>query len=331
MNADGESPAQDGPLVSIVIPTYNRMATLPATIESVRAQTYANIELVIVDDRSSDGTREFLNGLDLPFPVVVLFHEARQGGAVARNTGIAAASGEYVAFLDSDDVWHGEKLARQMRRLKALGPGYEACFCGWASVNSSGQPFYVRSSSLEGDVHAALVRENFIGTTSAFLASRARILEVGGFDPALKACQDWDLYLKLAKVTRFANVRDCLLDYLDDRSERISTNPRSRMRGHLRVYAKHRRAFLRGDRREAAAFRLYIADCLMHLGRTKLARNLMLGAFRRDPLSPTVLLRMGVVWTRRAPSDYANALKTLQAYRRRTERVTRRLPAFGGR
>ena len=103
------------PKVSVIIPTYNAMTYLPETVESVLRQTYSNFELLIIDDGSSDQTVQWVS--QLVDSRVRLISQENQGASVARNTGIAHAQGEYVAFLDADDLWEPTKLEQQVRCL----------------------------------------------------------------------------------------------------------------------------------------------------------------------------------------------------------------------
>jgi glycosyltransferase involved in cell wall biosynthesis len=114
--------------VGIVIATYNRAHVVMRAIDSVLGQTYPNVRAIVVDDGSTDGTIEALNACDCNRPLKVIRLGTNRGAPVARNDGIAAASGEYVAFLDSDDVWHPQKLRRQIERLRQLGPDFGACY-----------------------------------------------------------------------------------------------------------------------------------------------------------------------------------------------------------
>jgi glycosyltransferase involved in cell wall biosynthesis len=113
----------------VVLPTFNRLYCLPRAVESVLRQTFTDIELIVVDDGSSDGTMDYLRTVSDP-RLRVLRHEVNKHGAAARNTGIAAARAPWIAFQDSDDEWLVTMLERQVARVAEAGPEYGASYCG---------------------------------------------------------------------------------------------------------------------------------------------------------------------------------------------------------
>ncbi len=121
------------PRISIIIPAYNRADVLPRAINSVLSQTFTDYEIIVVDDASTDETSAVARNFN--GPVHVIRHEVNRGPAAARNTGIEATSGAYVAFLDSDDEWMPEKLGRQIGLLEGLGTSYNACCSGRTLVH----------------------------------------------------------------------------------------------------------------------------------------------------------------------------------------------------
>ena len=126
-------------LISVVIPTYNRKDKLPACIESVLAQTYANLEVIVVDDASTDGTQHLFDAPGDP-RVRYVRYEQNRGACYARNLGAQHARGSILAFQDSDDHWHADKLQKQYDLLMATGA--DLCYCGMNRVAASGSSFY---------------------------------------------------------------------------------------------------------------------------------------------------------------------------------------------
>jgi glycosyltransferase involved in cell wall biosynthesis len=179
------------PLVSVVIPSYNRLHCLPRAIASVLAQSHPVQEIIVVDDGSSDGTAQWAAGFASPVPF--RFHplERNMGAAAARNRGIELATGTHVAFLDSDDVWHPEKIARQLAAIEEGGPLYGAAYTGIASLTEAGQPCGVSRATEAGDIRLALMNHNVVGSTSCALVRRDLLRAVGSFEPTLRSCQDW--------------------------------------------------------------------------------------------------------------------------------------------
>lgn len=208
------------PDVAVVIPTYNRARYLRAAVESVLAQTYADLELIVVDDGSTDETRDYLSSVqDRRLRVVRLPHGGKP--ARARNAGITLASGRYVAFLDSDDLWVPEKLAAQIRALRAHG-------CRWtytrfAMVDDAGRPVPFRSgesAALSGHILPELISTVAAVAISSLVVDRDLIGEVGGFDEseAVAFREDYEFCLRLAlraPVTAVPEVLCYVRDHLD--------------------------------------------------------------------------------------------------------------------
>ena len=181
------------PRVSVIIPTYNRAGLVREAVASVLAQTYRDFEIVVVDDASSDGTGAALAEWR---EVQVIRHPHRRGVSAARNTGIRAARGEWLALLDSDDLWLPEKLARQMAYLLAR-PGLWLCQTDetWvrrgARVNKP-----VSHRKVEGRIFLPSLARCVV-SPSAVILHRKLIEAHGGFDETLPAAEDYDLWLRL--------------------------------------------------------------------------------------------------------------------------------------
>lgn len=195
-------------LVSVIMPAYNVAEYIVESIESVLAQTYTNVELLIIDDGSTDETLDLVQRYG---DQVRLISQANAGAAAARNNGAENAKGEWLAFLDSDDIWEADKLERQM----GLVDRFE-----WSCTDSyffgHNHDGSVRSSDVSphtsGEVLPTLVINNFIGT-STVLIRRAVFLEFGGFDRSLKALEDWDLWVKVAAKYPLGYIADPVVRY----------------------------------------------------------------------------------------------------------------------
>ena len=211
-------------LVSVVIPTYNRAQQTITAIESVLAQTYTNLEIIVVDDGSSDNSVEIIQRFirqkaNKPHPLFFL-SQTNQGASVARNTGIEKARGEYIAFLDSDDVWLPEKLEWQLQALRQLKDESGVCFTDAQLVNNSGMD--VSSFQAHGrhyeqtigiDRNAAhLLAESFSGFWVSSLLVRADLIrKIGGFSPDILFVEDRDLHFRLSLVSSIAYVNKQLI------------------------------------------------------------------------------------------------------------------------
>jgi len=191
--------------VSIVVPVYNAIRTLEATVLSALAQTYRNIEVIVVDDGSGDDSARCADALAARDPRVTVIRCQNSGVATARNVGIAAAKGEWIAPLDADDLWHPEKIERQLRIATSsrVRPSFVYAWSRRIDINGFavmdlGQPRF------RGDVLAPLIASNFMRNSSVPLISRDALDAVGGYDASLQAAgsqgaEDLSIYLKLAE------------------------------------------------------------------------------------------------------------------------------------
>lgn len=181
------------PAVSVIIPTYNRASLVCEAVASVARQTFRDYEVIVVDDGSTDETAERVGGL----PVAVrYFRQANAGAARARNAGIEAARGEWVAFLDSDDLWREDKLAICLDAVRASGS--PVLFHATAEIDERGQPVPGRSRrAMGGWILEPLFRHCFVHTPTV-VVRRSVLTEVGGFDERLPVCEDYHLWLRLA-------------------------------------------------------------------------------------------------------------------------------------
>jgi glycosyltransferase involved in cell wall biosynthesis len=232
-------PEAGTPLVSVVIPSYNRGYCVEACIDSVLAQTLGDFEIIVVDDASGDDTRERVAAIGDPRIAYVAL-ASNQGGAVARNTGIRRARGEFVAFLDSDDLWLPDKLARQVEGLRRLGPRCGLSYTWLCCVDDDGAETLRIHPDIDGDCFQQMLVSNFIGSFSNLMVRRDLLVEAGGLDEAFRSCQDWDLFIRLCRHSSVHCQREYLVRYLQSVTDtvRISTNPRSVIQGHRRILAK---------------------------------------------------------------------------------------------
>lgn len=192
------------PVVSIVVPAYNAEKTILETIQSIQAQTFADFELIVINDGSTDRTLEILSTVE--DPRLKVFSYENGGLPVARNRGIQQSTGQFISFIDADDLWTADKLEAQLTALEQhpkAGVAYS-----WTSfIDENSQFLYTRDPlPYTGDVYPRLLIENFISSGSNILVRRALIEAAGEFDPALKSAEDWDYYLRLAARAEFVLV-----------------------------------------------------------------------------------------------------------------------------
>lgn len=190
-------------MISVIIPAYNAQATIAQTVESVRQQTYGDLEIIIINDGSSDRTAEIVN--EIPDSRIKLFNYPNGGVATARNRGIARAQGEYIAFLDADDFWTTDKLKLQLQALiknPDAGVAYSWTYFWYAAdVCYPSEPVYHQDY-----VYPQLLTKNFIHHGSNPLIRHKAIASTGEFDPRFPHCADWDYYLRLAAKYNFVVV-----------------------------------------------------------------------------------------------------------------------------
>lgn len=217
-----QSPLPDpAPVVSIVIPTKDRVAILASSVESVLAQTYAAWQLLIVDDGSRDGTAEMLAPYLADPRIELLTHPESRGVAAARNTGLDAATGEYIAYLDSDNTWRPDYVELMVRFM--LQEGHRAAYAMSALVEEGGEERVLyRGMPFSG---AALKERNFIDCI-VLMHERALLDVVGTFDESLRRNVDWDLFIRLAEETDFGFLPVIATEYdvWETRTQRITTD-----------------------------------------------------------------------------------------------------------
>lgn len=185
------------PTVSVVIPAHNAADCLGQAIDSVLAQTYADLEIVVVDDGSTDETVCVAESYGQP---VLCLRQQRHGVATARNRGIRASSGRYVAFLDADDLWRPEKLEVQLPYLE-LDPATGLVCSDWAlergGVSVTSSAFSKRAAVASGYLFRRVVRDSFL-LTSTVIVRRSCLDEAGYFDESFPTSEDMDLWLRLS-------------------------------------------------------------------------------------------------------------------------------------
>ena len=197
-------------MVSVILPVHNRAALLPRAMDSVLRQTVADLELIVVDDASTDGSAEIAEECGDP-RVRVLRLEEQRGACAARNRGIDAARGEYIAFQDSDDVWHGDKLEKQLRFLDASDA--DIVFCGFQRCHEDGEAWarFPHEEVAEGPVtRHQLLFEN-LASTQCILGRRIAVW-MTLFDEKYPRMQDWAFILRAAGRYRIAYQKAFLAD-----------------------------------------------------------------------------------------------------------------------
>lgn len=275
------------PKVSVIIPAYNAAPFIHRAVDSVLGQTFADYELIVVDDGSSDDTLRVLARYGDRLRVLT---QLNSGPAAARNHGLSAACGKYVAFLDADDHWLPEKLERQVQLMERR-PDVGFCSTATKVVNSAGET--VRNWPCRSDVTAfpdALFTQSSLisGSTSGVLACRKLIEALGGFDEALRGFEDPDLWIRLSAVTTYACIAEPLTVVVRTPNS-VSGNLARMRKATLASYRKNRHLLPPGKRggywRAACASTLTdYAKSTYRAGHRGMALRWTLEAFVRSPL-----------------------------------------------
>jgi glycosyltransferase involved in cell wall biosynthesis len=213
------APADDP--VAVVIPAYNAELWIDETLRSVRSQTHQALDIVVVDDGSTDRTLEIVEAHVAADSRVRCVRQANAGVAAARNRGIAETKAALIAPIDADDLWAPDKIERQVARLRELGEDAGLIYSRFALIDADSRIVHIaRRDVVEGDAVPAMCLSNIVGNGSAPLMRRSLVVAAGGYDPALHAagaqgCEDYKLYFQVAERSQFGFVDACLVGYRD--------------------------------------------------------------------------------------------------------------------
>jgi len=279
----------DPPLVSVVLPTDDRDDYLAEAIDSVLDQTHDRLELLVVDGQPDDSTRALVrNRVDGAVPFEHIPQQGEGAGA-ARNLGIEAATGEFVAFLDDDDRWRPETVERQLRAFREGGPGVGVVYVG-ATYPGSVEERSDFQPDIEGDVTRALLRGNFVGSFSRVMVRATTVETVGGIDEQFPTWEDWEWFLRLSRVCAFRAVPEPLVVRRGGHGDQLSHDIEV-------TYRESYPLFLETFRPLAAEYgddieRTFIGAVSYRLGwaalwreRYDIARRTLFRAVRADPTS----------------------------------------------
>jgi glycosyltransferase involved in cell wall biosynthesis len=277
------------PRVTVVVPAWNTSSVLAEALDSIRAQTFRDFEVLVVDDGSTDDTArvaERYGAEDSRFRLICRSHA---GVSSARNTAVAEARGEWIAFLDADDVWLPPKLDRQLALLEQ-DPAADLLYTNfllWDGSRDLGVVFEPGAVLPEGNPLQALISSCFL-LPSTVMVRRELLLEIGGFDPAFHPAEDWDLWLRLAE--RGIHVRglaEPLMRYRRWPNSATIKNPLLSMENSARVIAARIRNTPRHDLRPL--YQRQLKDLLA-------AQELMLAAQRIDDSPREVPVHIWRAW-----------------------------------
>lgn len=246
----GDAGSTELPLVTVVMTCYNHGRYLPDAIASIRAQTWPRIEMILVDDGSTDDTA----AITAQFDDVTYIWQANQGPSGARNTAIERASGEFIAFLDADDVFYPDGIEAGVRDMQAH-PDCAFTYGRNRRVTMDGRLLQEDAMHpMDPDGYTTFLRRNIIGSHASILYRAEQLRAVGGFDVTLRACEDHELYLRLVRQYPFSRHSTFVTDYRFHNTN--STRNAARMLGWYQQMDRMQRPFVAGNQRRTAALDL---------------------------------------------------------------------------
>ncbi|MDR8393380.1 glycosyltransferase family 2 protein [Aliifodinibius sp. S!AR15-10] len=211
------------PLVSVIIPTYNRSKLLKRAIDSVLQQTYSHLECLVVDDASTDNTNEVIAEYE-DERIIYIRHNENKHVSVARNTGIKHAGGKYLAFLDDDDEWLPSKLEKQVQVFESVDSKVGLIYC-WMDFYDGKKLIQQRHPKLRGDIFKETLSSQPIGNASTLLVKTEIAEEIGGFDTNLPRGNDGDFIRRICQNYEVDLVPEVLVRYHENHgNKRITRN-----------------------------------------------------------------------------------------------------------
>jgi len=232
--------SKEKPIVSVIIPTYNRAHLIGRAIKSVLKQSYQDFEVIVVDDGSMDNTEEVIKEFqEQDKRIRYIKHEKNQGGAVVRNTGINAAKGEYIGLLDDDDEWLTEKLEKQVIKFQKSSGKIGVIYGGFFYVSEkSGEIMSEIIPTLRGNIYSNLLESCILGSPTPLIKKKC-FQKAGFFDETLLSCQDWDMWIRLSKYYDFDFVPDIVAKH-HVHGEQISVDLNAKIIARGKLIEKYR-------------------------------------------------------------------------------------------
>ncbi|MYL69824.1 glycosyltransferase [Halobacillus litoralis] len=274
--------------VSVVIPTHNRASLLTKAVESVLKQSYQNLEVLVVSDGSTDNTDSLLEEYEKKDSrIKYISYQPAKGGNHARNTGIKAAEGDYIAFIDDDDEWVYNKIELQVQEFNK-DSRYGLVYTGAKILYDDKGINYISTPQKTGDLSDDILISNCIGSTSSVMVKKSVLEEVGGFDEELKAQQDYDLWIRVCQNFMVGAVSEPLLIYHNyGNNTQISDSLKKYEESIDYISLKYKELYkdtsekIRRDHNQAS-YKILITKALRN-NEPKKARKYLLAHFRQKP------------------------------------------------
>lgn len=291
--------------VSLIIPAYNAERYIGFTIESLIRQSHADLEIIVVDDGSTDRTREIACRYAETDARITVLPQKNLGVATARNTGIEVAKGEFVGFIDADDIWHSTAVAKMLSRFEGASPDLGVVYTWSADIDEENRLIGgVHVSKARGHVYPLLIFHNFLGNASSTIIRKRSLEAIGGYRPEFDlGCEDFDLYLRLAARFDYDVVPEFLVAYR--RTPGAMSSHTERMeRAHQQALDTVRRerpmVSSRLLRSSKVNFYAYLAHASVSSVAGRGSLNWILKSLRTDPLLTLCRIDLLAILPRRA-------------------------------
>lgn len=252
------------PIVSVIIPTYNREGLIGRAVKSVLNQTFKNFEIIVVDDASSDGTERVIKSFG-DSRIRYVRHSKNKGISEARNTGIKIAAGRFIAFQDSDDEWLPTKLAKQIALMQNSSHSVGVVYTAFWKIKKERRIYIPFSwvNQKEGDIHKELLKGNFIGTP-VVLARKECFEKADLFDKNIPVLDDWEMWIRISNYFHFKYIDEPLVNAYY-RSDNISSNPDYLICALKLILQKHFNKFV-NDKKSLSTHYNYLSRLLIENG-----------------------------------------------------------------
>jgi glycosyltransferase involved in cell wall biosynthesis len=302
------------PVVSVIIPTFNRSHTLPRAVKSVLEQDFEGFEVIVIDDASEDDTQKIIHSFNDP-RIKYIRLDKNMGAAAARNVGISFSKGKYIAFQDSDNVWMEGKLKKQMEMFIQLPDRVGVLYSGILRISRNKREYVpdFGDKLKSGDIHVALLRKNFVDLSAAVVRRKCFHI-LGMFDEHLPCYQDWELWIRLSQDFEFY--------YLDEvhaaayySEDSISINPYKQINALRHILQKHQSDFSVHKKIYSKQF-VYLGHLLCSYKDIRAGRKNLLKAVKMAPLS--IKISMFLILSLFGSTAYRNFFEL--AYNRQCEK-----------
>ena len=273
---------KNNPIVSVVIPTYNRAEFITRSVKSALKQTIKNIEVIVVSDGSTDNTDKIISNInDERLRYIKLFEN--KGAPAARNIGLKNSKGQYICFLDSDDEILPSKLEKQLEVFNNLKEKKSIVYCGFYYIYSKTNEAIKEIIPKEkGDIYYKIIENNCVGSPTP-LVHRECFEKSGMFDESLESCQDWDMWIRLSKYYNFYFIPECLANvYIH--GNQISTDIKKKIVGRKKLLQKYNEDISL----DKSVFSWHLRRLGFYMcmdGQELNGRNILLKAIKVDPIN----------------------------------------------